>query len=159
MVIRDTATGISEQAIKGLTTSEPAAALGVPDGTLKAQFFRARMQVTALMRQAINSPGRKKRTKRWDQFEQAAPTPLALLLPLRNAEGSDEMASRRSQSRASNGSSRQRGIDHEITNFHPVVSHLAGPPPMDRVPVDAICALAHALDWSPNEAWSKAPAR
>jgi len=78
--------------------------------------------------------------------KQAAPTPLALLLPLCNADGSDEMASRRSQSRASNGSSQQRGIDHEIANFHPVVSHLAGTPPVDRVPVDSICALAHALD-------------
>lgn len=39
-----------------LTTCEAAAALGVPVGTLKARFFRARMQVTALMRQAINSP-------------------------------------------------------------------------------------------------------
>lgn len=39
-----------------LTTSEAAAALGVPVGTLKARFFRARMQVTALMRQAVNSP-------------------------------------------------------------------------------------------------------
>jgi len=91
--------------------------------------------------------------------KQAAPTPLALFLPLCNAEGSDEMASRRSQSRASKGSSRQRGIDHEITNFHPVVSHLAGTPPMDRVPVDSICALAHALDRSSHEARSKAPAR
>jgi hypothetical protein len=78
--------------------------------------------------------------------KQAAPTPLALLLPLCNDDGSDEMASRRSQSRASNGSSQQRGIDHEIANFHPVVSHLAGTPPVDRVPVDSICALAHALD-------------
>jgi len=91
--------------------------------------------------------------------KQAAPTPLALFLLLSNAEGSDELASRRSQSRASNGSSRQRGIDHEIIDFHPVVSHLAGTPSMDRVPVDAICALAHALDRSPHEAWSTAPAR
>jgi len=91
--------------------------------------------------------------------KQAAPTPLALLLPLCNAEGSDEMASLRSQSRASNGSSQQRGIDHEITNFQPVVSHLAGTPPVDRVPFDSICALAHALDRPPHEAWSKAPPR
>jgi Ca-activated chloride channel homolog len=55
---------------------------------------------------------------------------------------------RRSQSRASNGNSQQRGIDHEIANFHRVVSHLPGTPPVDRVPVDSICALAHALDRS-----------
>jgi RNA polymerase sigma-70 factor (ECF subfamily) len=41
---------------EGLTTSEAATALGVPEGTLKAQFFRARMKVTALMRQAVNPP-------------------------------------------------------------------------------------------------------
>jgi RNA polymerase sigma-70 factor (ECF subfamily) len=41
---------------EGLTTAEAAAALGVPEGTLQAQLFRARMQVTVLMRQAINSP-------------------------------------------------------------------------------------------------------
>jgi RNA polymerase sigma-70 factor (ECF subfamily) len=41
---------------EGLTTSEAAAAVGVPEDALKAQLFRARMQVTALMRQAINSP-------------------------------------------------------------------------------------------------------
>lgn len=50
---------------EGLTTCGAAAVLGVPEGTLKARFFRARMQVTALMRKAINSPRRaKKRTKR-----------------------------------------------------------------------------------------------
>lgn len=87
------------------------------------------------------------------------PTPLAFLLPLCNAEGSDEMASRQSRSRASNGSSQHGGIDHEITNFHPVVSHLAGTPPVDRVPFDSICALGHALDRSPHEAWSNAPPR
>jgi RNA polymerase sigma-70 factor, ECF subfamily len=40
----------------GLTTSEAATALGVAQGTLKARFFRARLQVTALMRKAVNSP-------------------------------------------------------------------------------------------------------
>lgn len=39
-----------------LTTSEAATALGVPEGTLKARFFRARKQVTTLMRKAVNSP-------------------------------------------------------------------------------------------------------
>lgn len=39
-----------------LTTSEAARALGVPEGTLKARFFRARKQVTTLMRKAVNSP-------------------------------------------------------------------------------------------------------
>ena len=35
---------------EGLTTSEAATALRVPEGTLKARFFRARKQVTAQMR-------------------------------------------------------------------------------------------------------------
>ena len=41
---------------EGLTTSEAATALRVPEGTLKARFFRARLQVIALMRGAENSP-------------------------------------------------------------------------------------------------------
>jgi RNA polymerase sigma-70 factor, ECF subfamily len=40
----------------GLTISEAAKALRVPEGTLKARFFRARVEVTALMRSALNSP-------------------------------------------------------------------------------------------------------
>ena len=42
---------------EGLTTSEAATALRVPEGTLKARFFRARMQVTAHMR-ALEFPER-----------------------------------------------------------------------------------------------------
>lgn len=41
---------------EGLTTSEAATALRIPEGTLKARFFRARMQVIALMRNAVTSP-------------------------------------------------------------------------------------------------------
>lgn len=42
---------------EGLTTCEAATALGIPEGTLKAQFFRARRQVTAQMR-ALEFPNR-----------------------------------------------------------------------------------------------------
>jgi len=84
--------------------------------------------------------------------KQTASTPLALFLPLRNAEGSEKWHCAGAKIRASSENSQQRGIDHEITNFHPVVSHFAGTPPMDRVPVDSLCALAHALDGSPHEA-------
>jgi len=42
---------------EGLTTSEAATALGIPEGILKAQFFRARRQVTAQMR-ALEFPNR-----------------------------------------------------------------------------------------------------
>lgn len=41
---------------EGLTVSEAARALRVPVGTVKARFFRARLQVIALMRGAGNSP-------------------------------------------------------------------------------------------------------
>jgi RNA polymerase sigma-70 factor (ECF subfamily) len=40
----------------GLTTAEAATALGIPEGTLKARFFRARMQVIAVVRRALDSP-------------------------------------------------------------------------------------------------------
>ena len=41
---------------EGLTASEAARVLRVPIGTVKARFFRARLQVIALMRNAGNSP-------------------------------------------------------------------------------------------------------
>ena len=47
---------------EGLTTSEAARVLRVPEGTLKARFFRARLQVIALMRSPVNSPQKKKAT-------------------------------------------------------------------------------------------------
>lgn len=40
----------------GLTISEAAKALRVPEGTMKARFFRARVEVTALMRSALKPP-------------------------------------------------------------------------------------------------------
>lgn len=42
--------------LEGLSTSEAAAALGVCEGTLKAQFFRACRQITPLMREALVTP-------------------------------------------------------------------------------------------------------
>ena len=47
---------------EGLTTSEAATALRVPEGTLKARFFRARRQVIALMRSPVNSLQKKHAT-------------------------------------------------------------------------------------------------
>ena len=74
-----------------------------------------------------------------------------MLLPLWSSERSDKIGSAPELSgELPAQSSRQRGIIHEITEFHPVVSHLAGTPPVDRVPVDSIYALAHALDGSPH---------
>ena len=40
----------------GLTTIEAATVLGIPKGTLKARFFRARMQVIAIMGRALDWP-------------------------------------------------------------------------------------------------------
>src|SRR5262249_53248151 len=45
------------QMFEGLTTSKTTTALNIPKGTLKAQFFRARRQVTAQMR-ALEFPNR-----------------------------------------------------------------------------------------------------
>ena len=41
---------------KGLSTCEAAAVLGIPQSALKARFFRARKQVTRLMRKAVRPP-------------------------------------------------------------------------------------------------------
>jgi RNA polymerase sigma-70 factor (ECF subfamily) len=41
---------------EGLSTAEAATALGIAEGTLKARFFRARMQVIAIARRALDSP-------------------------------------------------------------------------------------------------------
>jgi RNA polymerase sigma-70 factor (ECF subfamily) len=40
---------------EGLTTTEAANALGIAEGTLKARVFRARMQVIAMVRRALDS--------------------------------------------------------------------------------------------------------
>ena len=45
---------------EGLSTSEAASRLGVPEGTLKARFFRARVRVIAHMRKAANWPRHRK---------------------------------------------------------------------------------------------------
>jgi RNA polymerase sigma-70 factor, ECF subfamily len=43
------------RALDGLTTSEAARVLGVPDGTVKAQLARARAKLTRLMRRALHA--------------------------------------------------------------------------------------------------------
>ncbi|HEY2544821.1 MAG TPA: sigma-70 family RNA polymerase sigma factor [Candidatus Acidoferrum sp.] len=42
--------------LEGLTTQEAAERMGVSEGTLKAQFFRARTRITPLLRRALVSP-------------------------------------------------------------------------------------------------------
>jgi hypothetical protein len=140
VVIPDTATGISEQAI-----SQGHAHLYF----VELHDIRQRVRVPT-RKSALRHTLRPRVVLRSSRSasESECPERLALFLPLCSAEGSDERALRRSQSRASNGSNQERC--HEITNFHPVASHLAGTPPVDRVPVDSICALAHALDRSPH---------
>jgi RNA polymerase sigma-70 factor (ECF subfamily) len=46
--------------LEGFTTAEASAALGIPEGTLKARFFRARNQVLAYARHALASPKTKR---------------------------------------------------------------------------------------------------
>ena len=44
---------------EGRSIAEAATLLGVPEGTMKARFFRARVQVTAQLRRALDSPQRR----------------------------------------------------------------------------------------------------
>ncbi|HEY1469943.1 MAG TPA: sigma-70 family RNA polymerase sigma factor [Candidatus Acidoferrum sp.] len=64
--------------LEGLTTREAAERMGISEGTLKAQFFRARRQIAPLIRRALGSPAKSRKRSRHARVRELIPQGVAL---------------------------------------------------------------------------------
>jgi hypothetical protein len=64
--------------LEGLTTREAAERMGVSEGKLKAQFFRACRRITPLLRDVLVSPAKSKKRSRTGDVRVFVPQAVAI---------------------------------------------------------------------------------